>query len=201
MYRLRLTLPLLVLAVVAAGCATTVYDTRYPDRRYPDRRQPDTRRVDHRTSRYYQHVEGDVRAYVRTLDRHLRLDRRQQQRIQRLLGERTYRLLDRTRPREHARVYPFPRRTDHRYRDTATERWWRTLDAQIERTLDRRQRDAYRSITRRYDDRYYRDGRRYDEGKNRGSNRGRGQKRGHYDQSVPDAVPPRGATLQPGRDA
>ena len=136
------------------------------------------------------------------LDRHLRLDRRQQQRIQRVLGERTYRLLDRTRPRDHAYVYPFPRRQDRRYEDAPTDRWWRSVDSEIEHTLTRRQREAYRTLTRRYDDRYYRDDRRYEGGKNKGTHRGRGRKRGHYkNRHDVDAIAPRGATLPSSPDA
>ena len=173
----RFVLPLLVLAVMAAGCASVGYDTRYPDRRYPDRRYPDTRRTEHHASHYYHRVDRDVHDYVRRLDRPLRLNRRQQRQIGRLLTERTYRLLDRTRSVHHDRVYPFPRRTGRYQRGTA-ERWWRTVDRQVDRYLNRHQRDAYRAFTHRYDDRYRPNDRRY--GKNRGSYQGRGRKRGHY---------------------
>ena len=160
MRRYRLALTLLTLAVVAVGCSTgygqgPIYDRRYPDdRRYPnERRYPDDRR-----SGYYNRVQHDVNEYVRHLDRNLRLERRQAQRIQRLLDERTVRLLERTRPYDHRRVYPFPRRTDRR-QDPVVDRWWRDTDRQLERQLDRWQRDEYRYMTRQYEDRYRRDDR------------------------------------------
>ena len=146
--------------LLAAGCAgsygqgVAVYDTRVPD----------YRRADYDRS-YAHRVDRDVRAYVRTLDRYVRLNRRQQRRISHLLAERTYRLLDRTRPRDLAYVYPFPRHDSYR-QGRAVERWWRGVDRHIERQLTRRQRAEYRRLVRRYEDRYYR----YD---------GPGKKKGH----------------------
>lgn len=177
MKRLSLLLTLGTLVLVGIGCSTsygqgTVYDRRVPDYRRGDRHQ----------SRYYDRVHHDVREYVRIMDRRLRLDPRQQQRIHHLLDDRAERLLDRTHPRDHAYVYPFPRRLDNRRQNQHLERWWLDADRQIERQLDRYQRDEYRYMTRPYG---YRDGRydrrdgRYDRRDGRYDRRDNGRKRGH----------------------
>jgi hypothetical protein len=167
-------LPLLLVFFLTGCAATYGQGTHYPDTRYPDdRRYPDTR-----TDRYHQRVDRDVHDYVHRLDRDLRLTRRQQQRIGRLLGEHTYRLLDRSRGNDRA-VYPFPRQYDRRqHRGMAI--WWNEVDRDIERYLDRRQRRVYRQLTDRYDDRDRWDDDRY--GKNHGSHQGNGKKRGHHDE-------------------
>ena len=163
-----------LLALLLTGCLSTYgQGTHYPDRRHPDDRRHRDTRVDH----YHQRIHGDVSQYVTGLDRNLRLTSRQEQRISRLLSERTYRLLDRS--RNDRNLYPFPRQHDRRM-SRGLEVWWGDVDRDIERYLDRRQREEYRYLTRRYDERYERRGDRY--GKNHGSHRGRGKKRGHHDQ-------------------
>ena len=107
MNRFPLLLALATLVLVGIGCSTT-----YGQGTVYDRRVPDYRRGDRHQSRYYDRLHHDVREYVQVMDRRLRLDQRQQQRIHRLLDDRAGRLLDRTHPRDHAYVYPFPRRLD-----------------------------------------------------------------------------------------
>lgn len=133
---------LAALAVLAAGCAP------YSIGREGHHRRTRTERVVHRTparAAVYRRVPNDARQYTRQLDRALRLNRRQEQAIERLLVDRTVALLDRTNPRLHARVYPFPRqRADSR----EARRWWRDTDRRIERVLDKRQRRVYRDAAR-----------------------------------------------------
>lgn len=121
----------------------------------------------HRRARNYGYrVDQDVREYVRFVDRHVGLSNQQARRIDRMLTERTYRLIERSRNPE--RVYPFPRRYV-RDQNNTERRFWRSADATIERYLDRRQRREYRDLVRRefqsrdrYDRRYDRNDRRYD---------------------------------------
>lgn len=126
-----------------------------------------------RTSRFYNRVDQDARGYVRYLDRYLRLNKHQERRINQVLQNRTYDLLDRTRIAEHRAVYPFPRHDGPRA-PRITQRWWQQTDNRIESVLNRRQRREYRSLVN--DDRYdRRDGRyrdrddvRYDNRRRRG---------------------------------
>lgn len=140
-------LVLLLLAGLVAGCATLddLYREaeRYPDDVYRDSRYPD---------RNDNEVRRDVQRYVRDVDRAVRLDSRQERRLEDLLEDRTYRLLERDRY-DRRSVYPLPR---SRRPSREVERWWRDADRAIERTLSRRQRDEYRRFVRRYDDRDHR---------------------------------------------
>lgn len=141
---------LLLLAGLAAGCATfdDLYREveRYPDDVYRDSRYPDPN---------HNEVRRDVQRYVRDVDRAVRLDSRQERRLEDLLEDRTYRTLERDRY-DRRSAYPFPR---SRRPSREVERWWRDTDRAIERTLSRRQRDEYRRFVRRFDDR----DRRYDD--------------------------------------
>lgn len=111
------------------------------------------------TYHYRNRVDYDVDRYVDWLYDELRLHRQQARRIDRLLTDRTHDLLDRSRPGEHHRVYPFPRRDANRMSRTV-HRWWSTADRAIERHLDRQQRRHYRYLTDPRDRRYSRRGRR-----------------------------------------
>lgn len=111
-------------------------------------------------------IDNDVRDYVRFVDRYVRLSNQQASRIDRMLTDRTYQLLERNRNPE--RVYPFPRRYV-RDQNNTERRFWRSADATIERYLDRRQRREYRDLVReefnsrdRYDRRDNNRNRRYD---------------------------------------
>lgn len=186
----RLPLLLLALLMLLSGCYTLDdidNNRRYPDRRTPDARYPDSRYPDsrdgRRSSAYYNRVDRDARSFVQNLDRRLRLNNSDERNIDRLLSQRTYQLLDRTRRADHDRVYPFPRRYNNN-RNNAVDNWWRATDSQIERYLDRNQRDEYRRITRRNNDRYDRDRRdrddRYKRDQRDNRDRGKGKKKGHY---------------------
>lgn len=140
-------LPLLLVAMlVLSGCA--VYGADIMHRRpAPERAAgPSPNRV-----------ERDVRAYVRHLDRELKLNRRQERSIERVLLDRTDHLMRTTRAPERNRVYPFPRRYDE-YSNRGTMRFWQLADRDVERVLTRRQVADFRRMTdgrdhRRYDDR------------------------------------------------
>ncbi len=150
------------------------------DRPGPDRSPNDVRRTAE-----YRRIRQDAARYANLLKRELRLNNRQESAIQRLLIDRTEHLLQRTRPRDHRNVYPFPR---NQRLPRAARSWWNTTDRQIERSLTERQRREYRTIARdldrdgRYDRRRYerrdRDGDRHDNGRGRG-HEGRGRGRGH----------------------
>ncbi len=134
-------LPFLAFGLLAAGCLPTASTVRY------DRRVPTARHAAHRApSRPDARAAHDARRYVRDLDRTLRLDWRQEDRIERLLTERATEYL------RYSRVpaSPFPRRYD----DRATRAWWRDTDRRIERELDHRQRRAYRDLVRHRDHRH-----------------------------------------------
>ncbi len=136
-----------------AGCAAYGHEGIYREAPYYDA----PRRS------HYQRVEQDARRYAHRLDGALHLSRRQEQRIRRLLADRAYALLDRTRPSDHRYVYPFPRRY-HRQANRRVARWWRETDRRIESLLDRRQLRSFRALTGRDDygeDRYRRQHRRY----------------------------------------
>lgn len=165
MRRSGFILALLVTPFLLTGCAGYGYQTgvAYQTVHHPAPRN----------SRFYNRVDQDVRGYVHHLDRSLRLNKRQERDIYRVLQRRTYDLLDRTRRAEHQEVYPFPRRYGSRaYR--VTERWWRQTDDQIESRLNQRQRREYRALVDggrydRRDDRYRdRDDDRYDNRRRRG---------------------------------
>lgn len=159
----RSTLSLLLLvgiSLIAAGCVPLGTQTTRNDRRYPDTRGTSTRaeRV------IYSRVSQDANRYVRSLDRALRLNRQQEDRITRLLADRAYDQVRRSRDRN--RAYPFPRRAD----DRATEKWWRDADKRIERELNRQQKRVYKDMTRQYERSARRDNRdrgRHDNGRRR----------------------------------
>lgn len=146
---------LLLSALVAlSGCAELgvtqdVFGSRYPNR-YPDRR-PD-RYEDYARTAEYRRITSDAANYARRVDNALRLDNGQERRVRDLLIDRTARLLQRTRVRDHREVYPFPRR--FRNEGRATRAFWAQADRDIERVLSRADADAYR--------RYVRAGGRYD---------------------------------------
>lgn len=136
----RVLLSVVLLALVASGCATTVYQ-RAPER-------------------FDRYVEADVAEYVRWIDRELNLSRDQERRIERMLESRTRHLLANTPVRRHAHVYPFPR--EKRRHNAAQRRWWQDADRHVGRILSSRQADRYFDLVRdgRYDP--GRSGRRYD---------------------------------------
>ncbi|MDT0630996.1 hypothetical protein RQM47_00030 [Rubrivirga sp. S365] len=123
----------------------------YETDRYSDRYDHD--------SGYYRAVQRDVRDYADALDRYLRISNREERAVREILEYRTYQLLDQTRARDHARVYPFPRRPGR------AERFWAYADRDIERVLDRRYREPYAYYNRYGAERYreYYRYRRYDE--------------------------------------
>ena len=156
--------------VALAGCsdlgyARDVYNRvpgRTTDGRY-DRRTDDYSRTPE-----YRRISSDAADYARRVDASLRIGNGQERRIRDLLADRTARLLQRTNPRDHRAVYPFPRRFSGDSR--AARSFWASADRDIERILDRRDADAYR--------RYVRAGGRYD---NRGQYDSRNNDRGRYD--------------------
>ena len=96
-------------------------------------------------------VDRDVRRYVGMVDRQVRLDRRQERMVDRLLRDRSYRHLERTHPADRRYVYPFPRR-DYRSMNSAQREFWRDVDRRIERSLTRGQARRYRNaVVRDYD--------------------------------------------------
>ena len=157
------TTSLLALAglVALSGCAGLgTFGDYYGDRRdggyYENDRYDDGYGYD---SGYYRAVERDARAYADGLDRYLRISNREERAVREILEYRTYELLEATSPRDHARVYPFPRRRGR------AERFWALADRDIDRVLDRRYREPYAYYNRygaeRYQE-YYRY-RRYDD--------------------------------------
>ena len=165
-------LSLFLLAALVGGCTTFGYPSRYPDTRYPDSRYPDTRRApDARRAAAAVHARTarDAERYVEALDRRLRLNRRQERRIHRLLTDRAFDRVARHRGRDAARAYPFPRRVEDRHNRS----WWRSTDRQVERHLNGHQRRAYRDYVRAYER-----GQRHD---NRRGNRSRGHLPGRGD--------------------
>ena len=160
------TIPLLALAglVTLSGCAGLGFGDRYDHRRADDVYYDDGYYGD-RYDRYgsdavyARRVERDAQRYANDLDRYLRISNREERAIRELLEYRTFELLDRTRVRDHARAYPFPRRRGH------AKRFWARADRDIQRILDRRYHEPYAYYNRygpeRYTD-YYRY-RRYDD--------------------------------------
>ncbi len=165
--------PLALLAFVGlSACTTLGYpgsgypDGRYPDGRYPEGRSPRRGPVygpseDYRTTPQYRSLGRDADRYADLLDRELGLNGSQEAGIEAIIGRRAESLLRSTHPRDHYRVYPFPR--DPRLSPTA-RRWWDDTDREFDRYLDSRQREEYRHIAgdlerygryerRRYDDR------------------------------------------------
>lgn len=134
-------------AIGLTGCAAYGLDTRPSDRIVINRpgaqTPPPARTVSTREAR---RVQSDARRYANDLRRPLRLDRRQQAAIERILTDRAVQTLDRTRARDREAVYPFPRRAAERNR--TVQRWWRDSDRAIERVLDRDQRRAYQNYVR-----------------------------------------------------
>ncbi len=166
----RLILAALAVAVLA-GCADLGYGTNGPRdaRRTPDRRAPryDTRSDDYRRTSEYRRVDNDAANYARYVDRHLRLGRGDEAAIRQIVPRRAVDLLRRTAPRDHGRVYPFPRTSG---RQTG---FWNAVDRDVERRLDRRERDDYRYLVR-YGERRYQDRRSDDR---RHDDRGRDDRR------------------------
>jgi hypothetical protein len=141
------------------GYAQDVFGGRYPERgRYPDRTSG---RDDYSRTPEYRRITSDAADYARRVDDALRVGNDQERRIRDLLTDRTARLLQRARARDHREVYPFPRR--FRGETRATREFWAQADRDIERILDRRDAQAYRRFVRaggqvdrrgRSDDRY-----------------------------------------------
>lgn len=162
-----MTRPILAVAalVVFSGCVELgpyatggPYSTRYPD----DRRAPtyDGRSDDYRRTAEYRRVSRDAADYARFIERNLRTG--QERQMRQVTERRAEDLLRRTRARDHARVYPFPRRQGHQ------NSFWNAVDRDIEGQLSRQKRDEYRYLVRhgeaRYRDRYHRSDRRDDRG-------------------------------------
>lgn len=152
---------LLLLAVLVGltGCAEFGYAQDAYRNRFPDR---GGRYDDYSRTPEYRRITSDAAQYASRVDRALRIGSGQERRIRDLLVDRTARLLQQTRPRDHRAVYPFPRNTSTR----ASRDFWDRADRDIERILGRRDADAYRRFVRygdRYDDRdgRYRDDDRY----------------------------------------
>lgn len=146
MFSLRaVSLPLLLSGLVfLTGCVAYGSDVMHR-RPAPDRGEYSVRQIDR-----------DVKAYVRHLDRYLRLNRRQEREIRAILADRTDHLLRTTRPSSRREVYPFPREYE-RYHNRTVRRWWINADRDIERALDRRQREEFRRLKQGYDRRRDRD--------------------------------------------
>lgn len=145
--------------LLLGGCGTlNDYADRYGGRdRYPDsQRYPDSRRDDgyddYSRTDEYRRITQDADDYARRVGDELRVGSGQERRIRDLLVDRTARLLQQTRARDHRAVYPFPRR----FRDDsrAARTFWSSADRDIERILGRQDADAYRL--------YVRNGGRYD---------------------------------------
>ncbi|MEL6615156.1 MAG: hypothetical protein AAFQ43_05435 [Bacteroidota bacterium] len=149
------------------------YDYRPGDYQYSNR-------YGARGSREWRRVERDVRRYVRSLDRELRLTERQAWRIGDILERRAYKLLSESRTRNTSRIYPFPRRfRSDRYANRTIAYFWRDADRRIERVLQGRQLREYRYLTGRTRHRGNRG--RYDDGR-----RGQYHYDGRYDDRYDD---------------
>ncbi|MFN3596609.1 MAG: hypothetical protein ACK41D_04995 [Rubricoccaceae bacterium] len=138
----------LVGLLLLAGCADYRYGAPLPgDVRLPRYERPvDSRRA----SAEWRRTPSDARRFVADLDRRMvrfdrrsGLDRNQRARIERIVENRTYALLERTHVRDHRRVYPLPRVE----RTREQQAFWRATDREIERVLDRRQRETFRDLT------------------------------------------------------
>ena len=180
-----MTRPILIALLFAllSGCADYGLgnygnSTRYPDTRYPDNGRYDDRTNDYSRTPEYRRISSDAADYARRVDNQLRIGDGQERRIRDLLVDRTARLLQQTRPRDHSSVYPFPRRFSN---SRAERRFWDQADRDIERVLGRNDADAYRYYVRdggRYD---RRSDTRYDNGNGRQNNNGRGNGRSDRD--------------------
>lgn len=138
----------LVALLLLAGCADYRYGAPLPGNTRPVPRYE--RPADARASAEWRRTPQDARRFVADLDRRMRridrrsgLDRNQQARIERLVENRTYALLQRTHARDHRHVYPLPRVE----RTREQQAFWRATDREIERVLDRRQRETFRDLT------------------------------------------------------
>ena len=148
--------------VALSGCAGLgTFGDRYGDHRrsgdyYEDDDYGDRYGYD---SGYYRAVQRDARDYADALDRYLRISNREERAVREILEYRAYELLEATRARDHARVYPFPRRPGR------AERFWALADRDIARVLDRRYHEPYAYYNRYGADRYqeYYRYRRYDD--------------------------------------
>lgn len=137
------SLILLALAASLTGCVglEELYrqGERLPSERRSGDRGYDNRGYDGR---------GDTRGadrYLNDLDRAVRLDRRQEERVRELLYDRVYRFEDRSRGGRYES--PFPRRARP---SREVDRFWRDTDRAIERQLNRGQRRDYERFTDRY---------------------------------------------------
>ncbi|MGB3542134.1 hypothetical protein [Rubrivirga sp.] len=129
------SLLLLALAASLVGCVGLEELYRQADR-FPTDRRYDERGYDNR----------GVDRYVREVDRAVRLDRRQEERVRDVLYDRSYRFEDRYR---RSRVEsPFPRRARA---SREVDRFWNDTDRAIERQLRGRQRREYRRFTQRFE--------------------------------------------------
>lgn len=189
--------------LLLAGCAELGYgggNAPWDSSRYPsDRRAPtyDDRADDYRRSSEYRRVRADAADYARYVDRNLRLGSGQESAIRQIVERRAEDLLRRTRTRDHARVYPFPRSSGR------NNSFWRDIDRDVEGRLDRRTRDEYRYLVRhgesRYRDQYRREDRRDDRGSGRddGQRSQPGARRGQDQRTQPQR---RGDDRRTGRD-
>ena len=134
--------------VVLGGCADLGYAQGPYGARYPttNRTSDRGRADDYSRTTQYRRISSDAADYARRLDASLGLGNGQERRIRDLLIDRTARLLQRTNPRDHRAVYPFPRRFSGDSR--AARSFWSSADRDIERILDRRDADAYRTYVR-----------------------------------------------------
>lgn len=159
------TLPALALTALVAlsGCAGLgSFGDRYGSGRYggnDDYYESGRYGDPYAESGYYRSVERDAREYADAVDRYLRISNREERAIRDLVERRAYDLLRQTRARDHARVYPFPRRPGR------AERFWSYVDRDVEQILDRRYREPYAYYNRYGADRYqeYYRYRRYDD--------------------------------------
>jgi hypothetical protein len=138
-------LAFLLFALAGSGCAATGYGTipRPSDGVIVSRPAPPP---PVRSARVYRRAETDAARYARDMRPFVGLTARQERAVREILADRTVALLDRTHPRDHPFVYPFPRRAHER--DRLVQRWWRDSDRAVERVLDRQQRRAYQDYVR-----------------------------------------------------
>ncbi len=145
-------LPLALAALVAlSGCADYVNGPWNGSNPLP-RRAPtyDDRYDDYRRSSEYRRVSSDAAEYARYVERNLRSGH--ESAIRQIVARRAEDLLQRTRTRDHNRVYPFPRRNGQH------NGFWNAVDRDIQNRIGSRYADEYRYLVRngeaRYRDRY-----------------------------------------------